>query len=312
MDNDEIQPQNTKTSEAISELIKEGKLKEAELLVRESLSKDPDSRIYMGQLIGILIRQNKLIEAERLTSKSLIKDPNDSIYMSQLINILVKQGRLEKAERLARESLEKNPNDIIRMSQLISIATKQGKLEKAERLARESLIKGQNDKTIIDQLISILVKQNKLAEATLLATELSKRYPTNRHIREKMTNIQKMTKNYSGSKVAELSSANARESLYDSTIEEVKEQLDKNPDDIVSSFKLVALYQIAGFDKVAAKICKAVVKREGIGLEEATIFNGLFQITVSKQPIQSAAEAKTVELYKQLIKAKNDDNIRRT
>ena len=310
MNNDEIQPQNTKTSEAISELIKEGKLKEAELLVRESLSKDPDSRIYMGQLIGILIRQNKLIEAERLTSKSLIKDPNDSIYMSQLINILVKQGRLEKAERLARESLERNPNDIIRMSQLISIATKQGKLGEAERLARESLIKGQNDKTIIDQLISILVKQNKLGEATLLATELSKRYPTNRHIREKMTNIQKMTKNYSGSTVAELSSASTMESLYDSTVEEVKQKLNTNPKDIVSSFQLVALYQADGFNKVAAKICKAVTKREGIKPSEAKIFNGLYQITVSKQPIQSVTEEQTVELYKQLIKGINDNKPR--
>lgn len=97
-----------KESKEIQELIKQGKLPEAEEICRKEEWKD--NEIIQGQLANILIKrgdERSLEEAEEICRKEKFR--KNEVIQSQLVTILIKKGTeesLEEAESLCKEVLQ--------------------------------------------------------------------------------------------------------------------------------------------------------------------------------------------------------------
>ena len=68
-----------------------------------------------------------------------------------------------------------------------------------------------------------------------------------------------------------------------------KELLDKNPNDVVSKFKISALYQSAGLHKTAIKLCKFVLLSSEVAPDSIGVFIILNQYLLDRKtssPVQ--------------------------
>lgn len=139
-------------SKKVKKFIKNGELKEAEILANEILDKNPKDIYARVQLTTIYIRQKRLQEAKKLANEILQSNPNNIATRVQLTTIYIKQNRLQEAEKSENEILELDPNNIPARIQLVIIYYNQGKEEQAEKIIEELKQSGKNDSIKIERI----------------------------------------------------------------------------------------------------------------------------------------------------------------
>ena len=86
-----------------------GKLKEAELSIRQAIRLKPDFAMAHSNLGNILIALGKSKEAELFSRKATELNPNCAIAHANLGGILLELGKIKEAESSTRKAIEMNP-----------------------------------------------------------------------------------------------------------------------------------------------------------------------------------------------------------
>ncbi len=145
----------------------EGKLKDAETLLRKAIELNPNFADSHSNL-GLIFRdQSKLQDAETSTRKAIELNPNFSQAHYNLGGILKSLGNLKDAELSYRKAIELNPNFSQAHYNLGGILKSLGNLKDAELSYRRAIQLNPNFANAYSNLGNILKDLNNLKEAEL-------------------------------------------------------------------------------------------------------------------------------------------------
>lgn len=122
-------------------LHEDGKLKEAAVIYREFLRKDPSSAIIWNNLGLIFQEQKKYDYAEKYYNKALELDPKEVQALNNLAFLKIETGDFNEAERLYKLAIEKDPDYAYSYSNLASLYKKVGKMFSAVSFYKKALDK---------------------------------------------------------------------------------------------------------------------------------------------------------------------------
>lgn len=122
-------------------LHEEGKLKEAAVIYREFLKKDPKSAIIWNNLGLIFQEQKKYDYAEKYYNKALELDPKEVQALNNLAFLKVETGDFTEAEKLYKLAIDKDPDYVYSYSNLASLYKKIGKMFSAVSFYKKALDK---------------------------------------------------------------------------------------------------------------------------------------------------------------------------
>ncbi|MBM0103522.1 tetratricopeptide repeat protein [Steroidobacter sp. S1-65] len=149
----------------VTNLLRQGKLAEAESSCRNMLTKAPGNAAAI-HLLG-LIRKDRgdTADGERLLRESIALAPRQPDFKANLANLLRRTGRPKLAETLYREALQLDRNQPGARVGLIRALSDQGEHVAAESEARTLLAANQRDSTAWSLLAMTLREQMRLPEA---------------------------------------------------------------------------------------------------------------------------------------------------
>lgn len=122
-----------------SELCNDERELEAEVLVKEQLTHDPDNLDLMTKLGVIQARLCNDHEAESTFRAVLVRNPIHEDAICGLGRILDQALRTEEAEQLYRTFLERNPAGHCALEDLCRILLSEGQTDRAMQLARKQI-----------------------------------------------------------------------------------------------------------------------------------------------------------------------------
>ncbi len=143
------------------DLIKSGRLPEAELKLREALEQDhfspPLVVLIKADLADVLLRQRKSKEAEGLTLEVLEQSPQNVRALTVLGLAALKRGEYEEAVENLQQSCRLEPNPY-RYGRLARAFELQGHLERALDLLKQALEEYPDDRFLLKQYTTLQKK----------------------------------------------------------------------------------------------------------------------------------------------------------
>lgn len=129
--------------------------------------------------VGLLIQQRKLDEAQRILNDLLSEDPNDIYYISLMAEVQLQQGKFDVARSLIDNAIGLSPTTAHLFYIKARIAVQQNKFDEAEQQLRQSIILDPSDSDYFAMLANIKLARKKYEEALDLATQALELNPEN-------------------------------------------------------------------------------------------------------------------------------------
>jgi tetratricopeptide (TPR) repeat protein len=168
-----LQPGNILANNNLgADLLREGRLEEAEALLRRSLDASPTVEAY-GNLADLLAAKGRLGDAEACDLAALTLDPSNASVNSRLAMIYARENRMEEAVARWRRALQKNPADADSRNNLGLTLARMGRLDEALPEYRESLRLNPRGE-VYANLADALARLGRREEALALKSRLSK------------------------------------------------------------------------------------------------------------------------------------------
>ena len=140
-------------------LLKAGKIKKAEKIIKENLTNDPDDAQLLNMLGYAYEKKKKYKEAEEVYRNILIKDKENINACNSIAYILaVQKANLNEAHELVTNALKKEPKNPAYLDTAGVILAAQGKSKNAVEKFKEALSYTPNNSEIL-QHISKIVSQ---------------------------------------------------------------------------------------------------------------------------------------------------------
>lgn len=139
-----------------SELCNDERELEAEILVKEQLSADPNNLQLMTKLGEIQARLCRENEAEAILRNVLNRDPNYEDAACFLGRILDQSLRVEEAERVYKEFLQNNPTGHHALDDLCRLLLSENRIDEALELARNQVEKYSDEHDAYSALTTVL------------------------------------------------------------------------------------------------------------------------------------------------------------
>ncbi|MBI2311686.1 MAG: tetratricopeptide repeat protein [Betaproteobacteria bacterium] len=161
-------PQTVSITQAIeiaTRHLQEGRLPQAEAILRQVLSKEPNHAAALHFLGVIAHRVNKHDAAAELIRRSIAANPNSPQAFSNLGAVLQKSGKLEEAIQSYRRALELKPDYAAAYNNLGNALQEGGQLEEARECFEQALELEPNDAQVRYNLGNVFKEQKKYDEA---------------------------------------------------------------------------------------------------------------------------------------------------
>jgi tetratricopeptide (TPR) repeat protein len=139
-----------------SELCNDEREQEAEILVKDQLSVDPNNLQLMTKLGEIQARLCRENEAEATLRNVLNRDPNYEDAVCFLGRLLDQSLRVEEAERVYREFLQNNPTGHHALDDLCRFLLSENRIDEALELARNQVEKYSDQHDAYSALTNVL------------------------------------------------------------------------------------------------------------------------------------------------------------
>lgn len=117
--------------EASSEAESRGDVQEAQDLLSDAISRNPEAAEHHFQLAQLLVRQNNHSQAFRHLHECTQLDPDDPRSYRELGRLMVRHGNLTKAEEFIQKALANNPMDADALAIRAEIHHRSGESDKA-------------------------------------------------------------------------------------------------------------------------------------------------------------------------------------
>lgn len=139
--------------------------KSVETLWRDTIAKNPDSWLALGNLGTYLMHQGRLDEAMDQFQKALQINPRDVNSLVSVGNTWFRKGNYDEAAVYYRRALEVNPNSPEAHANLAVILANRGQTDEAIEHDRQALLGNPNHLTANGNLAVLLARQGRYAEA---------------------------------------------------------------------------------------------------------------------------------------------------
>lgn len=125
-------------------LIKQGKLKEAEIIALKLLREDPYNIMYMELMGQVNTMYRRFDKAEKILKQALAINPYRTSTKNYLADMYFTKGDFEKAEKIYKDIIRLEPDRIELVESLASIYIRSRRYNEAEKLA-DSLFRVNSD-----------------------------------------------------------------------------------------------------------------------------------------------------------------------
>lgn len=146
-------------------LHRSGRLKEAEIIYRRTLTAEPDHPA-VSHLLGVLSAQTgRLDEAHGLLRRATELQPTNAEVFSDFGSVAAMLGRFPEAEGSLRKAIALTPNHVSAMASLAKVLQQQERLSEAEACAKFVLKAAPNRIDMVNVIALGQYYQHKLADA---------------------------------------------------------------------------------------------------------------------------------------------------
>lgn len=162
-----MKQESDKILKEATELCQDERELEAEVLVKEQLTADPDNLDLMTKLGVIQARLCNDHEAESTFRSVLVRDPNHEAAVCGLGRILDQTLRTNEAEQIYRDFIQNNPLGHCALEDLCRVLLAEERVDEAVGLARNQVTQYSDSPSAYDALRYLLHKLEDRLEAEL-------------------------------------------------------------------------------------------------------------------------------------------------
>lgn len=146
-------------------LLRQGKLDEAEQLLKELLSGDTNNILFLSLLAEVHLQQDKVDSARNIVGNAIALSPDSSHLFYIKSRIAIQQGSYDEAEQSIQHALELDPYDATYFAMFANIKLLRKQYEEALTLANKALEIDAENLLGLNTRSTALLKLNRSAES---------------------------------------------------------------------------------------------------------------------------------------------------